>query len=255
MRNKEFLGAIALITGGASGIGRAISAALCHAGARVFVADRSMDSARRACEELGHQAQPLALDVSRSDAWAAAVAAVAADRGDFDILVNNAGVVLLEPVDTMSLDQWCNVMDTNLNGAFYGMSIAASSIKRGGAILNIASTAGLRGNAFASAYAASKAGVISLTRSAARQFADEAIGIRVNAICPGPIKTPAHDQRPGSTAKALGAEAIREKIVSSVPMNRLGAPEEVAAAALFLVGQAASFITGAILTVDGGQTA
>lgn len=255
MTMAALTGRTALVTGGGSGIGRAIALALADAGASVLIADRNAEAADAAGAAAGNGARAFALDVTDADEWDTAIA-TATDGGDeLDILVNNAGVVLLEPVQSMSLGQWSHVIDTNMGGTFLGMQMAAPRMRPGGAILNIASTAGLRGTAMASAYAASKAGIISLTRSAARQLAQDGLDIRVNAICPGPVDTPAHADRPGSAAKAMGGDAIRQMILGSIPMRRLGTPEEIAAAALFLLGPAASFITGSILTVDGGQTA
>ncbi len=255
MTEASFSGRTALVTGGGSGIGRAIAIALAAAGASVLVADRNSDAAAATSALTGDAARAFPLDIADAAQWDAALSAATGGDGRLDILVNNAGVVLLEPIRTMSLEQWSHVIDTNMGGTFLGMQMATPRMGEGSAILNIASTAGLRGTALASAYAASKAGIISLTRSAARQFAQDGLGIRVNALCPGPVDTPAHASRPGSIARDIGADAIRERIVSSVPMGRLGAPEEVAAAALFLLSPAASFITGSILPVDGGQAA
>lgn len=257
MTDRALDGKVALITGGGSGIGRAIAIALADAGAAVVIADRDAASAKAVAAEIGRSALSFAMDVSRPDSWQAGLAALMEAFGRLDVLVNNAGVVLLENIETMSLEQWSRVIDTNMGGVFLGLKFATPHMVAGGggAVVNIASTAGLRGAASASAYAASKAGIISLTKSAARQFAQDGLGIRVNAICPGPVETPAHNHRPGSVAAALGPDEIRRRILASVPMARLGEAAEVAAAARFLVGGEASFITGAVLTIDGGQAA
>jgi NAD(P)-dependent dehydrogenase (short-subunit alcohol dehydrogenase family) len=257
MSMPRFQGKIAMVTGGASGIGRAIACALAAEGAGVVVADRDAGTARSVSREIGASCDFAELDVTETASWTDALRRLDQGFGRLDILVNNAGVVLLEAIEDMTLVQWRTVIETNMDGAFLGMQHCAPRIRAGGggAIINIASTAGLRGAAYASAYSASKAGLISLTRSAARQFARDEFGVRVNAICPGPVATPAHIDRPGALARRLGREAIEQQIVASVPMGRLGRPEEIASAALFLASSEASFITGAVLTADGGQAA
>jgi NAD(P)-dependent dehydrogenase (short-subunit alcohol dehydrogenase family) len=239
-------GKVALITGAGSGIGRAIARALHEEGARVVVTDLSGDEEITA-KDLGSGAVAVHGDVSRSEDVAAMVSQTISTFGRLDILCNNAGVpsAVARTAD-LSEDEFDRVLRVNLRGVFLGMhyAIPAMLATGGGSIVNVASTAGLVAYPGLAAYCAGKAGVIQLTRVAAVEYALD--NIRVNALCPGNTDTPLARSFKGDVGvKAMGA----------TPMGRLARPEEMAAAAVFLAGPESSFITGTVLTADGGYTA
>ena len=245
MSARELEGKVALVTGGARGIGREIALAMAEAGARVAVVDVIGDSARETAGELpgdGHAG--FACDVVDSEQAQATVAAVEEVVGAIDILVNNAGITRDNLVIRMKDEEFDQVIAVNLKGTFNFTKAAARGMmkRREGAIVNIASVVGLMGNAGQANYAASKAGVIGMTKSVAREFASR--GVRCNAIAPGFIQTAMTD---------VLSEAQREELQGRIPLGELGTPADIASAARFLVGPGARYITGQVLTVDGGM--
>jgi 3-oxoacyl-[acyl-carrier protein] reductase len=243
-------GKVALVTGGSRGIGRAIAVALGRRGAKVIVnyATRA-DAAREAAaavEAAGGQAAIAAFDVADPAAVSEAIKAIGKDHGGLDILVNNAGVAINGLVMRFSDEQWHKTLAVNLGGAFHCIRAASSLLLRAraaGRIINITSVVGEMGNAGQTAYAASKAGLIGLTRSTARELASRAV--TCNAIAPGFIET-------DMTAEQL-PEAQRAKLTEQIPLGKIGRPEDVADAAAFLAGPEAAYITGQVLRVNGGM--
>lgn len=245
----DLSGKKALVTGGARGIGKAISQALWRAGANVAVFGRNEAAARDFCRSLsngaanGRAAAAYRVDVTDGSAVAAAVKQVGKDFGGLDIVVNNAGVARDNLSIRMTEDEWDEVLNTNLRGAFQVCRAAFSLLRRSraGRIVNMSSVIGLTGNAGQANYAASKAGLIGLTKSLAREYA--AKKITVNAVAPGYIET--------DMTASLSTEA-REAIVSRTPLGRLGTSDDVAPAVVFLASDAAAYITGEVLNISGG---
>ena len=249
-------GLTALVTGAGSGIGQATARALADAGARVVVTElpdrleRAQETVA-AIQAVGGDAFPVVLDVCDLGNITACVdATVRAGQGRLDILVNNAGVNVRQPAFDVTEEAWDLVLDTNLKGLFFMAQVAGRAMRdqdpAGGSIINVASTMGLVGYYDRAAYCASKAGSVNLARALAIEWAPQAI--RVNAVCPAFVETPL-------TRGLLENEAIKRDILHRTPAGRLVAPEEVAAAVVFLAGPAARMITGAALTIDGGWTA
>jgi 3-oxoacyl-[acyl-carrier protein] reductase len=238
---------VALVTGGSRGIGAAVCAELGAAGALVAVNyARNRDAADAVCAaiaEAGGRAEAFAGDVSTPDGAKSLVDAVESGLGPIDILVNNAGITRDNLIMKLGDDDWREVIDTNLGGAFYTCRALSRAMlkRRRGAIVNITSVVGVHGNAGQTNYAASKAGLIGLTKALAKELG--ARGVRVNAIAPGYIATELTDALP---------ETARDAIMGNTPLGRLGAPEDVARAVRFLASDDAGFITGEVLAVDGG---
>ncbi len=238
----------ALVTGAAQGLGRCIAQTLAAAGAKVACIDINAESLAETVAGIraaGGTAEPLACDVTQSDRVGEVVDQVVAMWGKLDILVNNAGVTRDNVLIRMKDEQWDLVLNINLRGTFLFTRAAARPMMkaRRGRIINVASVSGLMGNPGQVNYSASKAGVIGLTRTVACELASR--NITVNAVAPGFIAT-------DMTAK-LGEETL-EAIRKEIPLGRLGEPQDVADAVLFLASDAASFITGHVLTIDGGLT-
>lgn len=243
--NLDFSGKVALVTGGASGIGAACARAFNAAGAKVVIADLNPDAAGRLASELGDRAVATQLDVADPASCQAMVDLAAEQFGGLDIAVNNAGISTeLAPVHDTTVDDWRKVISINLDGVFYCLKAEMAVMKAGASIVNIASIMGAIARTGAAAYVASKHGVVGLTKVAALEGADR--NIRVNAIGPGYIETPLLQQ---ATLEAL------DQIAALHPLGRLGKPDEIAAAVLFLASPSASFITGAYYPVDGGYIA
>ncbi len=238
---------IAVITGAGRGIGRAIALQFASAGADVVCVSRTAENAEKAAAEvraLGRKAWAHAVDVAEVAAVGAASEGILAETGRVDILVNNAGVTRDGLLMRLSEADWDAVLDTNLKGAFlFTKAFTRAFLKqRSGRIINVASVIGLIGNAGQCNYAASKAALIGFTKSVARELASR--GITVNALAPGFIET--------DMTAALNEE-VRNEVLKRIPLNRFGQPEEVAQAALFLASPAARYITGQVLTIDGGM--
>ena len=243
----ELDGRVALVTGGSRGIGAAICTELAAAGATVAVNYvRNAEAAERVCSEIaaaGGTAHAVPGDVSSSEGARALVAGVEESIGPIDILVNNAGITRDNLIMKLSAEDWQEVIDTNLAGAFFTCQALSRPMlkRRSGSIVNVSSVVGVHGNAGQTNYAASKAGLLGLTKALAKELGGR--GIRVNAIAPGYITTEITAGLP---------DGAREAILAGTPLGRLGEPSDVARAVRFLVSDAASFITGDVLAVDGG---
>jgi 3-oxoacyl-[acyl-carrier protein] reductase len=245
MTMRELEGRVALVTGGSRGIGLAISELLAEAGAGVAVVARNGERAAEAAASLpgsGHAGY--ACDVADGTAVSATVEAVEADLGGVDILVNNAGITRDNILLRMKDEEWNEVIDTNLRGAFFMTRAVYRGMmkRRDGAIINVSSVVGLMGNPGQANYAASKAGLLGFTRSVARELASR--GVRCNAIAPGYIRT-------DMTADLT--EEQTQALLSGIPMQRLGDPADIAGVVRFLAGPSARYITGQVLSVDGGM--
>ena len=238
---------IAVVTGAGRGIGRAIALRFAAEAADIVCVSRTAENAEKVAGEiraLGRKAWAYAVDVADSKSVAEAGEKILADTGRVNILVNNAGVTRDGLLMRMCEVDWDTVLNTNLKGAFlFTKALTRAFIKqRSGRIINVASVIGLIGNAGQCNYAASKAGLIGLTKSAARELAGR--GITVNAIAPGFIET--------DMTAALKPE-LREELLKKIPLHSFGQPEDIAEAALFLCGPSGRYITGQVLTVDGGM--
>ena len=239
---------VAVVTGAGRGIGHAIALRLAQEGARVASVSRSEENAKKTADEINATrsdcARAYAVDVADHAAVQKAAAQILEDFGRVDVLVNNAGVTRDGLSMRMSMEDWDTVLDTNLKGAFsFSQAVMRSMIKqRSGRIINISSVSGLTGNAGQANYAASKAGLIGLTKTLARELASR--GITVNAVAPGFIVT--------DMTSAL-SEEVKQIIMSKIPLAKLGQPEDIAAAVAFLASPEANYITGQVLTVDGGM--
>ncbi|MHB0914448.1 MAG: 3-oxoacyl-[acyl-carrier-protein] reductase [Thermoleophilia bacterium] len=245
---KSLAGQVALVTGSARGIGRATVEALAAAGAAVAINDvGNMENAEAfaaSLAEAGVKAATFQADISDAEQVAAMVKGVEEKLGAISILVNNAGITRDGLAMRMSEEDFDAVIAINLRGTFLcSKAVARGMMKaRGGAIINLASVVGRRGNAGQANYAAAKAGIIGLTKTLARELGPR--GVTVNAVAPGYVKT--------AMTESLD-EVIREKILANTPLGRLATPEEIAAVILFLASPAAAYITGAVIPVDGGM--
>ncbi|MHB1405496.1 MAG: 3-oxoacyl-[acyl-carrier-protein] reductase [Desulfitobacteriaceae bacterium] len=239
---------VAIVTGGARGIGRAIALELARAGAKVVVnyagrADKAEETVQL-IREAGSEGIAVQADVSQAADVERLVKTAAGAFGKVDILVNNAGITRDNLILRMKEADWDAVLDTNLKGMFLCTKAVSKGMlkQRSGAIVNISSVVGVTGNAGQANYAAAKAGVLGFTKSIAKELAPR--GIRVNAVAPGYILT---------DMTGTLAEEVKNEILGEIPLSRIGDPEEVAQAVLFLVSPAAAYITGQTLCVDGGM--
>lgn len=248
MTQWDLSGKSALVTGASRGIGRAIAVALAKAGADVAVNYAGSEAAAaetvKAIEALGRKAILVKANVGKTAEFDEMVAKTLEAFGKLDILVNNAGITRDNLIMRMKEEEFDDVIETNLKGVFNGIKAVTRSMmkQRYGRIINISSVVGTLGNAGQANYVAAKAGVIGLTKSAARELASR--GITVNAVAPGFIETDMTDKLTGE---------IREKMLTEIPLGRMGRPEEIAEAVLYLASDASSYMTGQTLHVDGGM--
>jgi 3-oxoacyl-[acyl-carrier protein] reductase len=244
MTTIDLTGKVAFVTGSTRGIGLAIARALHAAGAKVAVVGRDQTKAAAVAAELGERAVGVSCDVARADQVEAAITAAERALGPIDILVNNAGVTRDNILLRLSEADWDAVLDANLKGAFHTTRAVIKGMmkRRAGRIVNITSIVGLTGNKGQANYAASKAGLIGFSKSVAKEYASR--GVLVNCIAPGFIET--------DMTAALPDEA-RATLLQDIALARLGRPEDVAGAVLFLASDLAAYVTGQVLVVDGGM--
>lgn len=247
----DFTGKVAIITGGASGMGAATARTLGQSGAIVVIVDRNAEGAGAVAHEIG-MATPLVGDVGSSAFCDGVVAETMDTHGRLDVLVNAAGVIVRAPAHVTSDDEWRRIFSVNVDGVFYMSRAAVPAMLEsgGGAIVNFGSIWGDVGSGGHAAYAATKGAVHQLTKSMALQHARE--GIRVNAVCPGEIRTP---MLLSERAVPPTEEELQRLADEVVPLGRLGDPDEVAAVVAFLASDAAAYMTGSLVVVDGGYTA
>ena len=246
---QRFAGRKAIVTGGASGIGAACARAFAAEGACVVVADADGVAARRTAEEIGAAAAAAALDVTDRGAVERLFGDLTGRHGAFDILVNSAGIREILPVLELDAQTWQRVLAVNLDGTFHMSQIFARSVVAAAipaAIVNLSSSAGLMGVPNRAAYVAAKHAIVGLTREMAMELG--AYAIRVNAVAPGSVRTPL-------TERYFSDPELVRRLNAAHPLGRVADPAEIAAAILFLASDEASFITGAVLPVDGGYTA
>jgi 3-oxoacyl-[acyl-carrier protein] reductase len=240
----DLTGRVALVTGSTRGIGRSIADMLVECGARVAIVGRDATKAQEVAAQISPEARGFACDVADIASVTALVAAVEEAFGSLDILVNNAGLTRDNIMLRLKDEDWDAVINANLRGAFAATRAATRGMmkRRWGRVINIASVVGLVGNKGQSNYAASKAGLIGLTKAVAKEFASR--NILVNAIAPGFIET--------DMTNAMTPEA-RAALIGGIPLERLGSPRDVAAMVAFLASEHAGYITGQVLVVDGGM--
>jgi len=237
-------GKVALITGAAQGIGLAIARTLAGCGASVVLADVDADKAQEAAKSVTGRALGLAMNVARGDEVAAGIARVMTECGRLDVLVNNAGITRDGLLIRMKEEDWDRVIEVNLKGTFHCTKAALGVMikQRSGRIISIASIVGVMGNSGQANYAASKAAILGFTKSVAREYANR--GVTANAVAPGFIKTAMTGQL---------SEEVQARMREQIPLGRLGTPEDVAEAVAFLASDAAAYVTGQVIHVNGGM--
>jgi len=262
---QSFNGRVALVTGASSGIGRGCALALAREGASVIVADIDAAGGAETCAQArsgGGLADYVQLDVTSETAWAEQIAQVQRRHGALHILVNNAAICVAAPVLEMRFETWKRQLSINLDSVFLGTKAALPlmAASGGGSIVNISSVAGLKGVPGLSGYCASKGGVRLFTKAVALECAQAGNGVRVNSVHPGGIETPiwakmaneGEAPRAGANAVSQAMDAAREATVRATPMGVAGAPEDIAEGVLYLCSDAARFVTGTELIIDGG---
>ena len=251
-KNGPYTGKVAFVTGAANGIGRATALAFAREGAGVVVADVSEQGNQetaRMIEKQGGRTLAVRCDVSRVEDVRAALDKTVETFGRLDFAFNNAGIeYTIQPVDEITEGEWDRIIDIDLRGVFLCMKheIPLMLKQGGGAIVNTSSGAGVKGFKGGAAYVAAKHGVVGLTKAAALDYAPS--NIRINAVCPGIIDTPMMDRFSGGTAEG------RQAVIAQEPIGRMGTPEEIAATVVWLCSDAAAFVVGHAMVIDGGQT-
>lgn len=252
---------VALVTGGASGIGRAAAEALAREGARVLLTDidaAGLDTAVAAIRESGGEASSMLHDVTDESAWEAVIAECATRYGGLHVLFNNAGIgIAVASLTQMSLDDWRRQTAINLDGVFLGMKhgVPAIAASGGGSIIITSSVAGLRGSPGLAGYSATKGGVRLLAKSVALECARDGLPVRVNSIHPGIIDTPIWDKIPNSGVAQGGNRVDPAVLAAATPAHRPGTAQEVADAVVYLASDRSSYVNGSEVVIDGGLTA
>ena len=244
----DLTGRVALVTGGNGGIGLGMAKGMAAAGASVAIAGRNPRKADAALKELGPNSLFIEVEIAKAESCDAMVAKTVEHFGRLDILVNNAGMANRKRPELLTPQEWHELMDTNLSGAFFAAQAAYPAMKRagGGKIINIGSMMSIFGAPFAVAYAASKGGIVQLTKALATAWAAD--GIQVNAVLPGWIETEL------TAAARAQVEGLHERVLARTPAGKWGAPDDFAGIAVFLASAASDFITGAAIPVDGGYS-
>ena len=247
-------GKVALVTGGASGLGRAAAGMLAREGAKVAVADINAAGAAAVAEEIGQSAIAIPLDVVKEAEWQAAIERTVAEFGGLNILLNSAGVGITKDVEATTLEEWRWVHEIDLDGVFLGCKHAIAAIAKsgGGSIVNISSISGIIAGHNLAAYNSAKAGVRLLSKSVALHCARKGYNIRCNSVHPTFIDTPMLD---GLADRIGGREVALAKLSRQVPLGRVGEPDDIAYAVLYLASDESKFMTGAELVIDGGISA
>ncbi len=243
-------GKVALITGAAGGIGAAAARRLAAEGASLLLTDADEQGARRVAHELQvERADALGHDVTSEEQWQAVLARALERHGRVDVLLNNAGVFLAKPLTDTTVEEFRRVLDVNVTGVFLGMRTVAPAMieRRAGSVINVSSVAGLMGSPYLTAYAASKWAVRGISKVAAKELAQ--FGVRVNSLHPGQIDTDMNTRQRERTPELI------DKLIRGIPLGRIGTPEEVADAIVYLASDESVYTTGSELVVDGGVTA
>jgi len=242
-------GKVVLITGAAGGIGACAARLMAEEGATLLLTDADAAGVAGVAQELGQDAGSRAHDVSSEQQWQDVSAWALDAHGRVDVLVNNAGVFLAEPLLDTTLEDFRRVIDINLTGVFLGMRAFAPGMceRRAGSIVNVSSVAGLMGSPLLSAYAASKWGVRGITKVAAKELAR--FGVRVNSVHPGQIDTDMNARQREKTPELI------DRLIQGIPLQRIGTPQEVAHALVYLAGDDSAYVTGSELVIDGGTSA
>jgi NAD(P)-dependent dehydrogenase (short-subunit alcohol dehydrogenase family) len=246
--SQRFSGKNVVVIGGNSGIGLSAARAFAQEGARVVITGRSPQTLESAAQQIGHDCLAIRSDIGVVEQISELFKALSAQLGHIDVLFVNAGIGAFQPIDKVTEEDWDNIHGINLKGVFFSVQKALPLLSKGSAIVLTGSIGALKGIPTGSVYAASKAGL----RALGRCFAAELVGkgIRVNVVSPGPTDTPIIGRTAGLPPQAI--PAIREQMIRNTPMHRMGTPEEVAAAVLFLASSDAAFVTGIDFFIDGG---